>query len=164
MEKEINIVCDYEKEVCCWIFLFDDVLIVFVLVFEKQWIFKVVEFVFEVYENCLCWIMILKLNDKMLVFIDCYGLFVYCGCLFKIKYVMQLLIVYLVFVFFCNNFKYIKDSYKQYLENQFCFYFNFIGVLVSVFFWKKQGRRFNVFKLGVVFVYYFFDFRLFVDQ
>lgn len=138
VEKEINIVCDYEKELCSWIVLFFDVFVFFIFVLDKQWIFQVVEVGLEVYENCSWKIKIFIFNEVMLEAIECYLLFFYCGCFVKIKYVIQLFIYYLVFVFFCNNFKYVKDNYWYYLENQFCKQFNFFGVFIGVFFCKKQ--------------------------
>lgn len=137
MEKETNTARDYEKEVRRRISPFDDVPIVFVSALEKQRIFKAVESALEVYENRSRRITTSKLNDKMLASIDRYGPPAHRGRLPKIKYVTQLPIAYPAFAFFCNNPKHIKDSYKQYLENQLRFHFNFTGVPVSVFFRKK---------------------------
>ncbi|WP_367390316.1 ribosome biogenesis GTPase Der [Lewinella sp. LCG006] len=137
MEKETNTARDYEKEVRRRIEPFTDVPIVFVSALEKQRIFKAVEVALEVYENRSRRISTSVLNDKMLTAIERYGPPVHRGRVAKIKYVTQLPIAYPAFAFFCNNPKHIKDSYKNYLENQIRFHFNFTGVPVSVFFRKK---------------------------
>jgi len=55
----------------------------------------------------------------------------------KIKYVTQLPTPTPSFAFFANHPKYIRDSYKNYLENQLRKHFDFNGVPVNIFFREK---------------------------
>jgi GTP-binding protein len=59
------------------------------------------------------------------------------GRFVKIKYITQLPTYYPAFAFFCNNPKYVKENYKNYLENQLRSYFNFTGVPIGIFFRQK---------------------------
>ena len=137
LEKETNTARDYEKEIREKIAPFNDVPIIFVSALEKQRIFKAIESALEVYENRNRKIKTSTLNEVMLKAIEKYPPPSHRGRFVKIKYVTQLPTYYPAFAFFCNSPKYIKESYKNYLENQLRSHFNFTGVPIGVFFRKK---------------------------
>ncbi|MEL6866608.1 MAG: ribosome biogenesis GTPase Der, partial [Bacteroidota bacterium] len=96
-----------------------------------------IEVAIEVFERRQAKIKTSDLNEVMLAAIDRYPPPSHKGRFAKIKYITQLPTYYPAFAFFCNNPKYIKDSYKQYLENQLRKSFNFEGVPISIFLRKK---------------------------
>lgn len=137
MEKETNTARDFEQELRDKIAPFNDVPIIFISATEKQRIFKAIETALEVYENRQQKIKTSVLNEIMLKAIEKYPPPAHRGHLVKIKYITQLPTYYPAFAFFCNNPKYIKESYKNYLENQLRANFNFTGVPIGIFFRKK---------------------------
>lgn len=137
IEKETNTAKDFEKEIKRKIAPFNDVPIVFISAIEKQRIFKAIETALEVYENREQKIKTSELNEFMLEAIERYPPPSHKGRFAKIKYITQLPTYYPAFAFFCNNPKYIKDSYRQYLENQLREEYNFTGVPIGIFFRKK---------------------------
>ena len=78
-----------------------------------------------------------ELNNVMLEAIEKYAPPAYRGKLIKIKYVTQLPIYYPAFAFFCSHPKYVRENYKNYLENQLRKNFDFTGVPISIFFREK---------------------------
>lgn len=137
MDKETNTARDFEKEVRNRLAPFNDLPIIFTSVLEKQRIFKAVEAALEVYENRQRRIKTSELNEIMLDAIERTPPPAYRGRFMKIKYVTQLPTYYPAFAFFCNNPKYVKESYSNFLENQLRKNFNFTGVPISVFFREK---------------------------
>ena len=137
VEKETNTARDYEEALRKRLAPFNDVPIVFISVLEKQRIFKAIELALEVDQNRRRKIKTSQLNDVMLSAIERYPPPSHKGRFAKIKYITQLPTYYPAFAFFCNNPKYIKDSYKNYLENQMRKNFNFTGAPISIFFRKK---------------------------
>ncbi len=137
VEKETNTARDFEKEIREKIAPFDDVPVLFISATEKQRIFKAIETALEVFENRSQKIKTSVLNDILLKAIEKYPPPAHRGRFVKIKYVTQLPTYYPAFAFFCNNPKFIKESYKNYLENQLRSHFNFSGVPVGIFFRKK---------------------------
>ena len=137
IEKETNTARDYEQTIRDKIAPFNDVPIIFVSALEKQRIFKAVESALEVYENRQQKIKTSTLNEVMLKAIEKYPPPSHRGYFVKIKYITQLPTYYPAFAFFCNNPKYIKEGYKNYLENQLRSHFNFTGVPIGIFFRKK---------------------------
>ena len=111
--------------------------IIFASVHEKQRIFQVMENAMEVYENKTRKILTSKLNDVMLGEIAKYPPPAYRGRYLKIKYMIQLPTPSPTFVFFCNNPKYMQESYKRYLENRMRENFGFEGVPITLFFREK---------------------------
>jgi len=136
-EKETNTARDFEKEVRNRLAPFNDVPVIFTSVLEKQRIFKAVEAALEVYDNRQRKIKTSELNQIMLEAIERTPPPAYRGRFIKIKYVTQLPTYYPAFAFFCNSPKHIKESYRNYLENQLRKNFNFTGVPISVFFRNK---------------------------
>ncbi len=137
LDKETNTARDYEREVREKIAPFRDVPIIFVSATEKQRIFKAIEVALEVFENRNRKIKTSHLNEVMQEAIERYPPPAHRGKFIKIKYVTQLPTYFPAFAFFCSNPKHIKESYKNYLENQLREHFDFTGVPVSVFFRKK---------------------------
>ncbi|NNF36842.1 MAG: ribosome biogenesis GTPase Der [Saprospiraceae bacterium] len=135
--KETNTARDIEKKIKDKIAPFNDVPIVFVSVLEKQRIFKAIDIGMEVWENRKRKIKTSKLNDVMQEVIERNPPPAHRGKFIKIKYVTQLPVYYPSFAFFCNNPKYVKASYKNYLENQMRKHFDFTGVPINIYFREK---------------------------
>ncbi len=137
VEKETNTARDFEKEIRRKISPFSDVPIIFMSVLEKQRIFKAIEAALEVYENRSRKISTSQLNEAILPEIEKHPPPANKGKFINIKYITQLPLHYPVFAFFCSNPKYIRDSYKQYLENKMREHFNFSGTPISLVFKEK---------------------------
>ncbi|HPY82725.1 MAG TPA: ribosome biogenesis GTPase Der, partial [Bacteroidales bacterium] len=78
-----------------------------------------------------------KLNEVMLEAVERYHPPAVKGKLIKIKYVTQLPTPFPSFAFFCSNSKYVKDSYKRYLENKIRETYDFEGVPIRIFMREK---------------------------
>jgi GTPase len=137
IKKETNTARDYEETLKEKLAPFNDVPIIFISVLEKQRIFKLIELVENVYHNLKKRIPTSKLNEQMLKAIEKYGPPATDGKLVKIKYVTQLPTPTPSFAFFTNHPKYIRESYRNYLENQLRNNFDFKGVPVNIFFREK---------------------------
>ena len=137
MEKETNTARDYEAVLKAKLAPFNDVPIIFISALEKQRVFKVIECIEHVYVNLRKKITTSQLNDTLLKAIEQYSPPAVDGKLVKIKYVTQLPTPTPSFAFFANHPKYIRDSYKNYLENQLRKHFDFNGVPVNIFFREK---------------------------
>ena len=135
--KETNTTKEYEEKLRERLAPFSDVPIVFTSVLDKQRIFKVVEVALEVAENRRQKIKTSILNDFLENALAKVQPPSHRGHLIKIKYVTQLPLYYPAFAFFCNHPNHVKESYKQYLENQMREKFNFTGVPISLFFRDK---------------------------
>ncbi|MBO7055286.1 MAG: ribosome biogenesis GTPase Der [Bacteroidales bacterium] len=132
IDKTTNTARDFEEALRKKIAPFTDVPIIFTSVLEKQRIQKILEKIREVYENRKRRIQTARLNEIMLEAIDRFSPPAVKGKNIKIKYVTQLPTPYPAFVFFGSNSKYVKDSYKRYLENQLRKNFDFTGSTVRV--------------------------------
>ena len=137
IEKETNTARDFETVLKAKLAPFNDVPIIFISALEKQRVFKVIEQIELVYANLKKKITTSKLNDILLKAIEQYSPPAVDGKLVKIKYVTQLPTPTPSFAFFTNHPKYIRDSYKNYLENQLRKNFDFNGVPVNNFFREK---------------------------
>ena len=137
MEKETNTARDYEKEIKNKIAPFTDVPVLFISALEKQRIFKAIEVGLEVYENRTRKIKTSVLNEVIGGVIDRNEPPNHRGRFVKIKYITQLPTYYPAFAFFCNYPKHVKESYRNFLENQLRSHFDFTGVPIGIFFRKK---------------------------
>ncbi len=137
VEKETNTARDMEKEIREKIAPFNDIPIVFISVKEKQRIFRAIEEGVGVFENRTRKIRTSDLNELMQEKIEKVPPPTYRGSYVKIKYVTQLPIHYPAFAFFCNNPKHLRESYKNYLENQLRENYDFSGVPITIHFRKK---------------------------
>jgi len=126
-----------EKEIREKIAPFNDIPIVFISVKEKQRIFRAIEEGVGVFENRTRKIRTSDLNELMQEKIEKVPPPTYRGSYVKIKYVTQLPIHYPAFAFFCNNPKHLRESYKNYLENQLRENYDFSGVPITIHFRKK---------------------------
>lgn len=137
VEKETSTAREYEEALKARLAPFSDIPIIFTSVLEKQRIYQAMEAALQVYDNRIQKIKTSLLNDVMLKAIEAHVPPAYRGQQIKIKYVSQLPVGYPAFVFFCNHPKYIRSSYKHYLENQLRKNFNFAGVPLTLYFRQK---------------------------
>ncbi|MFZ1703495.1 MAG: ribosome biogenesis GTPase Der [Saprospiraceae bacterium] len=137
VEKETNTARDFEKRLKEKMAPFTDVPVLFTSVLEKQRIFKTVEIALEVDNNRKTKIATSKLNDIMLDIIEKNPAPIHRGKHIKIKYVVQLPLYYPAFVFYCNYPDHVKESYRNFLENQLRKNFSLTGVSISVYFREK---------------------------
>ncbi|MBB4080306.1 GTP-binding protein [Lewinella aquimaris] len=135
--KETNTARDYEAEVRRRFAPFNDLPIIFMSVTEKQRIMKTIEAAEQVYANRTRRIPTSQLNDVMLPAIERFAPPSSRGRVISIKFVSQLPLAYPAFAFFCNHPQHVKDSYKNYLENQLRQHFDFTGVPITIFFRQK---------------------------
>lgn len=137
LNKETNTARDFEEEIRNKIAPFKDVPILFISALEKQRIFKAIEEALQVHENRIRKIKTSELNEFLLEAIEKFPPPAYRSKYIKIKYVTQLPLYYPTFAFFCNDPKHVRESYKNYLENQLRKRYNFTGVPISIFFRQK---------------------------
>lgn len=135
--KETNTARDFEKNLKNKIAPFDDVPVLFTSVMDKQRIFKTIETALEVAENRKQKIKTSVLNDLMLDIIEKNPPPSNNGKFIKIKYVAQLPVYYPAFAFYCNNPDDVKQSYRNFIENQLRKNFNFTGVPMNIYFRQK---------------------------
>lgn len=137
LTKETNTARDFEEKLRFKMAPFTDVPILFISVLEKQRISKAIDIGLEVYENRKQKIKTSVLNEVMLEAITKVPPPAHRGRQIKIKYVTQLPVYYPSFAFFCNYPTHVKQSYKNYLENQLRTKFNLTGVPINLFFRDK---------------------------
>ncbi len=137
IEKETNTARDFEQRLKEKMAPFNDVPILFTSVLEKQRIFKTIETALEVDANRKQRIKTSALNDLMLDIIERNPPPTFRGKIIKIKYVTQLPVYYPSFVFYCNYPEQIKQSYRNFIENQLRKHYNLTGVSISVYFRDK---------------------------
>lgn len=137
VDKETNTARDMEAELKKKMAPFVDLPVVFISALEKQRIFKAIEAGIEVNNNRNQKIKTSVLNEVIGDAIEAYEPPSHRGKFIKIKYITQLPTYYPAFAFFCNYPKHIKESYRNYLENQLRKNFNFKGVPIGIFFRKK---------------------------
>ncbi|MCK6692501.1 MAG: ribosome biogenesis GTPase Der [Thermoanaerobaculia bacterium] len=133
VKKETNTARDFERAIKSRIAPFDDVPVLFISALEKQRIFQAVETALEVYANRTRRVKTAELNELMLQIIEETPPPSVKGRYPKFKYVTQLPTHFPSFAFFVNNPNWVRDSYKQFLENQLRKHFNFTGVPIEVY-------------------------------
>lgn len=133
IDKATNTARDYELAIKRKIAPFDDVPVIFISALDKQRIFQAIEAALEVYENRTRRIKTSELNDVMMAEIEATPPPSVHSRYPKFKYVTQLPTPFPSFAFFVNNPNYVRDSYKQFLENQLRKHFNFKGVPMEVY-------------------------------
>jgi GTP-binding protein len=137
VEKVTNTMKDYEEYVKSKLAPFNDVPVVFTSALDQQRIFKLLEVVEQVYKNLRLKIPTSRLNEIMLKEIERYTPPAVSGKLVTIKFVTQLPTYTPTFAFFSNHPKYIKEAYRNYLENQLRKNFSLTGVPINIFFREK---------------------------
>lgn len=135
--KSTNSTRDYEYAIKKRMAPFDDIPVLFISVHEKQRIFQAIEAAMEVYENRTRRIKTSELNELMLGIIETTPPPSVHSRYPKFKYITQLPTHYPSFAFFVNNPNYVRDSYKQFLENQLRQHFNFKGVPIELYMRSK---------------------------
>lgn len=136
-QKESNTMKHYEDAVKAKLAPFNDLPIIFTSALEKQRIFKLLETVERVYANMQRRIPTSQLNEIMMPAIQRYPPPPTSGKLVSIKYVTQLPTATPMFAFFSNHPKYVREHYRNYLENQLREKFDFSGVPVHIVFREK---------------------------
>ena len=131
--KETNTARDYEAIIKKRMQPFDDVPIVFISALEKQRIFNAVDAAMEVYENRKRRVKTSQLNEIMHELVEKTPPPSVHGRFPKFKYATQLPTDFPAFAFFVNNPNYVRDSYRQYLENQLRKHFNFNGAPIEIY-------------------------------
>ena len=137
IEKESNTHKLVEQQIKEKIAPFNDIPIIFASALHKQRIFKALEASLQVYKNRSFKIPTSKLNEVMLPLIEKFHHPTVKGKEIKIKFISQLPTPFPAFAFFCNLPQYVKESYKNYLENKLRENFNFSGVPIQIYFRKK---------------------------
>ncbi len=137
VEKETETSERYKAQILEKIAPFKDVDIVFISVLEKQRIFKALEAGISVYKNRVQKLKTAELNDHLLPIIQAYPPPAIKGKYVKIKFITQLPSHVPAFAFFCSNPKYVKESYRRFLENKMREKWNFSGVPIKLFFRQK---------------------------
>jgi GTPase len=138
-DKDTNTSKKFEEAILHRLQPFTDVPILFISVLEKQRIHKVLDTALEVFKNRTRRIPGSQLNDVMLAAIEKNHPPAYKGKFIKIKYVSQLPTPSPNFAFFGNNVKYIRENYKNYLENRLRESFEFNGVPIILVFRDKAN-------------------------
>ena len=136
-DKTTNTARNFEEKIREKMAPFKDAPIIFTSVIEKQRLHRVLDKIQEVYTNRSRRISTSKLNETMLAAVERYHPPAVKGKLVKIKYITQLPTPWPAFAFFCSNSKYVKESYKRYLENQLRDNYNFEGVPIRIFMREK---------------------------
>ena len=137
IEKDSSTINEYKKNILEKFAPFTDLPIIFISALYKQRIFKAIETAIEVYERRSTKIPTSQLNEVMLEAIQRHTPPAIKGRYVKIKYVTQLPTYSPAFAFFCNYPRYIKQPYKNYLENQLRQHFKLTGVPIVLYFRKK---------------------------
>ncbi len=137
IDKETHTAKEYEQEIRNKIAPFTDVPIRFISVLEKQRIMQALDTALHVYESRSRRIKTSELNDFMAEATQRVPPPSHRGLYIKIKYVTQLPTPWPAFAFFCNHPKHVKESYRNYLENQLRKRYDFSGVPIEIYFRKK---------------------------
>ena len=137
VSKETNTARDFEANITRKLAPMSDVPVIFMSALEKQRIFKAVDAAIQVHENRSRRIKTSTLNEWLEEAIQKHSPPAHRGKFIQIKYVTQLPMRYPAFVFFCNYPLFVKDSYRNYLENFIREKADFKGVPITIFFRKK---------------------------
>lgn len=137
IEKNHTTIKEYEKKIREKIAYFNDVPIIFISALMKKRILKTLETSLKVFKNRNKKIKTSHLNDVMLPILQSNPPSSVKGRYITIKYCTQLPSSTPQFAFFSNMPKYIKDSYKSFIENQLRRNFDLNGVPIRIYFRKK---------------------------
>lgn len=137
VEKDTMSTKKYEELIQSKIAPFKDVPILFVSALTKQRIHKALETAVHVFENRSRKIPTRKLNDFILPHIQATPPPSEKHHYIKIKYATQLPTHFPAFAFFCNHPKYVRESYKRFLENKLREEYDFTGVPIEIYMRKK---------------------------
>ncbi len=136
-DKETNTARDIELKIREKLSPFKDVPIVFISALNKQRISRALDLALKVYDNRSRRIKTSEFNDVLQEIIQKVPPPSHRGKFVKIKYGNQLPLPYPAFAIFCNYPSAVKESYKNYIENQIRERYDFEGVPMSIFFRQK---------------------------
>ncbi|AGC66849.1 GTP-binding protein EngA [Candidatus Uzinura diaspidicola str. ASNER] len=134
IEKNHSSLKEYEKKILANIAYLNDVPIIFISALMKKRILKILEISLKVFRNRRKKIKTSHLNNIMLPILKSNPPSAVKGRYITIKYCTQLPSSTPQFAFFSNMPKYIKSSYKKYIESQLRRNFDFKGVPIRIFF------------------------------
>jgi GTP-binding protein len=137
VEKDTHTTKTYTEAFKAKIAPFVDVPIIFISALEKLRIFKAMEEALAVYERRQTRIATHVLNEFLEEVTTQHPPPSEKGKFIKIKYMTQLPLPYPAFALFCNHPRYIKESYRNYIENQMRKRFDFSGVPLTLHFRQK---------------------------
>ena len=137
VEKETNTTKEYEDHIREKLAPFRDVPIIFISALDKTRIFKALEIALEVAEHKKLKVSTSKLNEIMQQAFEEYHPPAVRGHFINVKYVTQLPAQIPTFAFFTNYPDYIREPYRNYLENKLRLEFPLSGVPINIFFRKK---------------------------
>jgi len=137
VEKETNTAKEYTEHIKNKLAPFNDVPVVFISVLEKQRVFRSIEEAIKVSERRKTKIKTSELNEFLEEALEKHTPPSVRGKYVRIKYVTQLPTYYPSFAFFCNHPQYLKEPYKNYMENRLRERFDLTGVPIAVYFRKK---------------------------
>ncbi len=137
IEKETNTARDYKAGLLEKLAPFTDLPVIFISALEKQRIAKAMDEAITVYERRSNRISTSELNEFLLEVIEKQPPPSIKGKYIKIKYITQLPTPYPSFVFFCNLPRYIKEPYRNFLENKLRARYEFTGVPMNIYFRQK---------------------------
>ncbi|HXH19293.1 MAG TPA: ribosome biogenesis GTPase Der [Chitinophagales bacterium] len=136
-EKHSKTAEEFENEIKSRIAPFTDVPVIFISAKTKQRIFRIIETALEVYKRMHQKIPTSELNEAVKEAVQHYPPPAIRGKLVKIKYATQVGARGQTFAFFCSHPKYIKEPYRNYLENTLRQKFDFKGVPLTLMFKEK---------------------------
>lgn len=137
IKKNHTTIYDYEKKIREKIASLKDVPIIFISALLKKRIFRIIEISLKVFKNSRKKIKTSHLNNVMLPILQSNTHCGEKGRYITIKYCTQLPSSYPQFAFFSNMPKYIKSSYKKFIENQLRINFDFHGIPIRLIFKNK---------------------------
>ena len=133
IEKDTNTAKEFEKTIKEDMATADYATVIFISALTKQRIFKLIELAKKINEVRHKKIPTHELNDVMLPIIEqTPPPSTPTGKEVKIKYITQVGDHYPIFLFFANEYKYIPESYKRFLERQIRKQFGFEGVPMTI--------------------------------
>ncbi len=135
--KDSNTAKEWEEKLKSKLAPFNDVPIIFMSVLEKQRIMKALDVAEEVHRCRSQRITTSELNEWLQATLQNLEPPSVKGRFAKIKYITQLPLAYPAFAIFVNNPNYVKESYRQYMENRLRDSYNFKGVPLTLFFREK---------------------------
>lgn len=133
IKKNNTTLKEYKKKIIEKIAYFNDVPIIFISALYKKRIIKILEVSLKVFKNRKKKIKTSHLNDIMLPILRSNPPSSIKGRYIIIKYCTQLPSSTPQFAFFSNMPKYIKSSYKKFIENKLRRNFDFKGVPIRIF-------------------------------
>ena len=138
IDKETNTARDLTEKIKRKLSPFSDVPVLFISALDKQRIFKTIEELTAVHKRRQQRIKTSVLNELLEEAIQNKQPPAYRGKFIKINYVTQLPIAYPAFAFYTNYPQYVREDYRNYLENRIRATYDFTGVPIKIYMRKKS--------------------------